>query len=829
VLVDAAQNKLAWSHWEQGQSGLQAVFSYAVPKEKSHYTVTYDTLPTDPADPCSTKTQTMNQLVAYHGQMAIDPASGTILRLVLVADPKPGDFTAKSGIVVEYAPVEIAGRTYFGPVKSVSSTLAHYVLVIQGDCQFLELKEDLKTSLNDVVFDQYHVFRADTTVLTEREAQKLESQPPTGSQETGKEEPESTNGSLPAAAPAPAATETITAKGDSAIPSTQPGPAEPESANPTPPALPTAASAANQEAATPQAPILKTTAREVVVDIVVNKGNGDPVFGLGKQDFAILEDGKLQAIDFFEAHTAGNRQSSAPPPMPPLPPGIRTNVSAAPESDAVNVLLIDTLNTEQQDQAYVHHQIMNFLTRMRPGSRVAIFMLGSKLRFVQGFTADTSLLLAALNDKRNGLKPEKDSSFRSRSDSADDAASVANLQLMQASPFAIQALQAAQADARAQDYGARAAMTFEALNYLGHYLAGVPGRKNLIWFASSFPVIVFPTAEQRERIKNDPSLPGYLDKVRTTADLFTLSKIAVYPIGAEGMMVEHIMDADSAGPSAQGGPGHIGSLDDGPMTNGTQSPFHSAAAERANIVYGMEQLAASTGGKAFFNTNDINGAIDSAINNGANYYTIGYSPTDKTMDGSFRQIDVKLANSKYKLAYRRGYNADDAPALEAKSGVDPLAPLLAFGMPPATGVLYGVQAAPATPQPGPAAIRAGENSGLKGPITRYDVDFIVRTQDIVMQPTPQGGRSGKILIGLKAYDRDGNAVNWEGDQEALEMKADDYDAMLKTGIAAHLEIDLPSNMAVQLVTAVYDWGTGKAGTLEIPVPPPPVASTPVKP
>ncbi len=46
-------------------------------------------------------------------------------------------------------------------------------------------------------------------------------------------------------------------------------------------------------------------------------------------------------------------------------------------------------------------------------------------------------------------------------------------------------------------------MTFEALDYLGHYLAGVPGRKNLIWFASSFPVIIFPTVEQRERIKEN--------------------------------------------------------------------------------------------------------------------------------------------------------------------------------------------------------------------------------------------------------------------------------------------------------------------------------------
>ena len=41
VLVDAAQSKLAWSHWEQGPDGHIAVFRYSVPKDRSHYEVRY--------------------------------------------------------------------------------------------------------------------------------------------------------------------------------------------------------------------------------------------------------------------------------------------------------------------------------------------------------------------------------------------------------------------------------------------------------------------------------------------------------------------------------------------------------------------------------------------------------------------------------------------------------------------------------------------------------------------------------------------------------------------------------------------------------------------
>ncbi len=48
VLMDAAQNTLAWSHWEQGASGDVAVFRYAVPAKKSHYQVQFCCVSADP-------------------------------------------------------------------------------------------------------------------------------------------------------------------------------------------------------------------------------------------------------------------------------------------------------------------------------------------------------------------------------------------------------------------------------------------------------------------------------------------------------------------------------------------------------------------------------------------------------------------------------------------------------------------------------------------------------------------------------------------------------------------------------------------------------------
>jgi hypothetical protein len=43
--------------------------------------------------------------------------------------------------------------------------------------------------------------------------------------------------------------------------------------------------------------------------------------------------------------------------------------------------------------------------------------------------------------------------------------------------------------------------------------------------------------------------------------------------------------------------------------------------------------------------------------------------------------------------------------------------------------------------------------------------------------------------------------------------------MQRSGVPAHFEIDLPVNTEVFLETGVYDWATGKAGTLGVPLNP----------
>lgn len=807
VFLDAAKSNLSWSRWEQTPMGTQAVFRYAVPLEKSHYRVNYCCVPgSDPGDP--TQWLPVDRIVGYRGEIAVDPHEGSILRLTVQADLRPSDPISRADIMVEYGPVEIGGQSYICATRSValSSALSASNFVV-GDHGYVGsvAPGPPQKLLNDVAYEQYHMFRSSSRILTGDEARE--------------------QGGLPAIAAAsaippgqvkPSPDSQPTENTEERIPKAAAANQKPPAvqADTLAPTLVTEASPGGEinTSIIDQGPLFKTTTHEVVVDVVATSSDGNPILGLGKQDFEIKENGRQQAIDFFEAHTKAGVVSSAPPAMPSLPAGASTNVPPALAGDAVNILLIDTLNTDMQDQAYVHSQVLDFLSKMQPGTRMAIFVLGTKLICLQGFTSDSSALLAALHDQRNGLKNEKSSLLQTRTDRAGDSDALAMLLTMRASPAGVQGFKDALAGSGARDVGARAAMTFEALMYLGHYLSGVPGRKNLIWFAGSFPLVIFPSADQLAHLKQNPGLPGYVDRVKITADLFTVSQIAVYPISAEGLMTEHTGEADSVGPGTGGGVGHLGSQPDIGM-----SPYNAGANERANTIHAMEQLAASTGGKAYYNNNDLNAALRRAIDDGASYYTIGYTPADRKMDGSYRQIEIKLVHGKNKLAYRQGYNADDSATPAAQSNVDPLTPLLELGLPGATGILYGVRADAAAVQPSAGEAHAGQNPKLKGPVTRYTVNFVIRGQDLSLHPNPQCGRSSRFLLGLKAYDRDGNALNWEANEEKVDIKPEQFDQIRKNGIPAHLNIDVPTAGNVHLVTAVYDLNSGIAGTLEIPL------------
>ena len=160
AVTDAIASGLTWSRWEQGADAPHAVFVYQIPAEKSHYRVGGCCLPDGDG------TTPFEKTAGYHGEIALDPLSGAILRLELVADLKTTTPLVRSDIMIEYGPVEIGGKTYICPVRSVSISRARSVIVLQEWDESFRTYGPYTTVLNDFAFERYHMFRAQSRMLT---------------------------------------------------------------------------------------------------------------------------------------------------------------------------------------------------------------------------------------------------------------------------------------------------------------------------------------------------------------------------------------------------------------------------------------------------------------------------------------------------------------------------------------------------------------------------------------------------------------------------------------------------------------------------------------
>lgn len=106
VLSDASQSNVTWGYWEQDVANRIAVFRYAVPEEHSHYAVM---MPQG--------RRLLPLLPAYHGEIVVDSADGTILSLSAISNFKAPFEQALAAILVEYAPIAIGERSHVCPVK----------------------------------------------------------------------------------------------------------------------------------------------------------------------------------------------------------------------------------------------------------------------------------------------------------------------------------------------------------------------------------------------------------------------------------------------------------------------------------------------------------------------------------------------------------------------------------------------------------------------------------------------------------------------------------------------------------------------------------------
>lgn len=162
VLSGAAHGHLDWSHWEEDSSGVEAVFAYSVPREQSHYEPGY----------CCVGGLISSYRSACHGNIAVDPASGVVRWLTLETDLPLGIPLLWTGTMVRYAMVDLDGKLYPCPLRSVTITqsmpeaeINPFANALEPNSKDLYNQGPLQILLNDTAFTNYHLFHATVRIL----------------------------------------------------------------------------------------------------------------------------------------------------------------------------------------------------------------------------------------------------------------------------------------------------------------------------------------------------------------------------------------------------------------------------------------------------------------------------------------------------------------------------------------------------------------------------------------------------------------------------------------------------------------------------------------
>jgi VWFA-related protein len=557
---------------------------------------------------------------------------------------------------------------------------------------------------------------------------------------------------------------------------------------------------------------LKQEVRNVVIDVVATDKRGEPVTSLPKAAFQVLENGVPQDILFFEEH---GPEDLAVRPAPELPSDIHTNVTVAPNAGPLMVLLLDAVNTRPDQQSFVHAEIVDYLRHIPAGTRMAIFTLGDRLQLIQGFTSDPEILKAAVNG----------TSYPTTT-----TLSPGGLMVAQGSTMSVRAsLERFGNGPTALGQQMRLDYTLDALNAIAAYLADIPGRKSLIWFAGSVPWMINPDFSL---VTDATGRVDYSDQLKQLANVMTLGRIAIYPVDAHGLSTPPGYSADQMmGTGARSGGqmgtsfhgGGAGATQDNGVTSGSAFGLRELSSQMniAGNHMSMSNLAAATGGRALYNTNGLAEAVAKVQAIGSHYYVIAYAPKNRKYDDNLRKVEIRVDRADVKLDYRRGYYSEDPARVVNRSQIayssNPLHAAMKRGAPDATEIPFRVQVQNAVTQPAKAGDRIGNQAAtLKGPVERYDFHWDVDLSEIACAKSARGLRQGEVDAVLDAYDLDGKVLNDIYAKLPFSLTETQYQQLLKSGLHMKQTLDVPAGM-VFLRTGVFDPTTGRIGATEFPM------------
>jgi len=369
--------------------------------------------------------------------------------------------------------------------------------------------------------------------------------------------------------------------------------------------------AAQQSA--PPGPVLRVNVRLIQVNVIAQDGSGKPVTDLTKDDFTIMEAGKPQPVAIFAKQITGSSDATAPAATSAARNFFSNHVQSSLEgANSVTVILLDAVNTSFHDLVFARAQVVAFLRQLHPRDQVALYLLTpSKLYTLHDFTNDSARLVRLMGGRESAANAASASAASTYSTaSADPDAARANKLLADAL-----------AESNHFQHGGLGLVesTNLALRQIASNVVNIPGRKNLVWISDDFPVSMgSPGSAGTREVHED-----FTAAMSVTAKILGDANVAVYPVDAHGLQ------------APKGG---------------------GLFAAPTNDL--MLEIARGTGGRAFYNTNSLTGAIRRAVDDASVSYLLGYYPANENWDRKFRGIVVKVARRGVHLRYRTGYYAD---------------------------------------------------------------------------------------------------------------------------------------------------------------------------
>lgn len=372
----------------------------------------------------------------------------------------------------------------------------------------------------------------------------------------------------------------------------------------------------------------------VNVDVYVTDSKGNRVKGLGRDDFQIFEDGRPMAITNFFAMDEGKpavpllvvpNAEAAPAPAPE----ISANLPNAEDQRLVLLVYVDNVNLRPFNRNRVLKDLRVFLnTKLRRDDLMMLVSYDRSVHVRQQLTSDPSLINSQL------VALEKISAQGTHADSERRDA----LQRIEEAQNSSEALGYARSYAESQFNDL--AFSIDALRDIVNGLAGMPGRKAVLYVSDGLQLIVGQDVYQavQEKFKDTSALTQAYDydtsrRFRELTSIANANRVTFYTIDAAGLRSYSSISAEN-------------------QTAG-QGVFIDQI-QIQNVQSSIRLMADETGGKAIINTNSFLPGLERIADDFRTYYSLGYSPPHSG-DGRYHEIKVKLKKKGLTARNREGY------------------------------------------------------------------------------------------------------------------------------------------------------------------------------